>query len=193
MIRINLIPKKVTKKKMGLVQNIAIAGGVYLLVFAVLGYLMVSLNGKISGLRTQLVEAQAEKERLKNVEVEKRKYEENIAKLKSQLDVIAQIKNNRLLPVRILDELTKVHNKDTPVWLTKYRYDGKTVTMAGNSLSNPKLADYVTRLDETPFYRAVDLKFSEKKKQGTENRVLYNFSLTTKPQSEGMVKKQAAE
>ena len=108
MIRINLIPKKVSKKKMGLVQNLAITGGVYLIVFGVLGYLTVTMNGKISNLRVQLNQANAEKERLKNVQQEKQKYEQNIAKLKSQLDIIAQIKNNRLLPVRVLDDLTRV-------------------------------------------------------------------------------------
>ena len=44
MIRINLIPKKVSKKKMGLMQHIAVAGLAVLVVVGGIGYSWMSLS-----------------------------------------------------------------------------------------------------------------------------------------------------
>ncbi len=172
MIRINLIPKKVSKKKMGLMQHIAFAGMAFLLVAGGIGYSWMSLNTKLSNVNRQVAEAKAEKEKLKNVNQERKKYEKSIKRLKSQLDIIKQIKTGRFLPIRLFDELTKVLDAKTPIWLTKYTYSegkgkkGTVIKMDGYSLSNPDLAAFVTKLEATPFFRDLNLLVSQKDKKG---------------------------
>ena len=124
----------------------------------------------------------AEKEKLKDVNRQKSEYEQNIAKLKNKLDVIGQIQEGRYLPVRLFDELTKVLDKDTPVWLTSFSVDEGKIKMEGMSLSNKDLADFVTRLERTPFYKDVDLLYSEKQKK--DDREIYKFSLNAMAQTE---------
>lgn len=182
MIRINLLPKKSSKKKMGVVQHLALSGVLLGLTVVVIAYLWMSLNGQISDLKKQVAVARAEKEKLKDVNTEKTKYERNIAKLKNQLDIIIKIKEKRFLPVRLFDDLTMVLDRDTPVWLTKFSVTDGNIQMEGMALSNRNLADFVTRLGQTPFYREVDLLYSEKVKK--EEREIYKFSLNAKAQTE---------
>jgi type IV pilus assembly protein PilN len=181
MIRINLLPKK-TSKKMGVVQHLTLSGALLGLTVIVIAYLWMGLNSQISDLKKQVAVARAEKEKLKDVNTEKTKYERNIAKLKNQLDIIIKIKEKRFLPVRLFDDLTMVLDRDTPVWLTKFSVTDGNIQMEGIALSNRNLADFVTRLEKTPFYREVDLLYSEKVKK--EDREIYKFSLNAKAQTE---------
>lgn len=181
MIRINLLPKKVSKKKLGVMQHLAAAGAVYLLTLVAIGYFWMSLNGTIEDLRRKVNIAQAEKESLKDVNRQKKNYETNIAKLRNKLDIITKIKEKRFVPIRLFDELTKVLDRSMPVWLTKYSYDKDVVKMEGYSLSNPDLAAFVTKMEKTPFYEEVDLLFSEKVKK--DERQIFHFSITAKAQT----------
>ena len=194
MIRINLIPKKVSKKKMGLMQHAALAGLAFLLVAGGIGYSWMSLNTKISTLNRQVAEATAEKEKLKNVNQERTKYEKSIARLKSQLDIIVQIKAGRFVPIRLFDELTKVLDSQTPIWLDKFTYSaggakGGGINMSGFSLTNPHLAAFVTKMEKTPFFQDLNLIVSQKSRSvGTKDepgREYYKFSLTASPQMKG--------
>jgi len=190
MIRVNLLPKKVSKKKMGLVQHLVSTAVVLAVVLVGIGYLWVSLNGKIAELRKQVRVTKAEVEKLKDVENEKNRYEASIAKLKSKLDIISTIKAKRYLPVRLLDELTVVLDKDTPVWLTKFSINNGSIQMEGYSLSNKDLARFVTKLEKTPFYKSVDLLYSDKTKKN--DREIFRFSINARAQTEDDVVAQAA-
>lgn len=190
MIRINLIPKKVSKKKMGLLQHLIATGAGLALVLVVLGYFWVSLNGEISDLRVKVAAAEAEKERLKDVNNQKNAYEQNIAKLKNKLDIITKVKEKRYLPVRVFDDMTAVLDRDTPVWLSSLSYQEDKIVMDGFSLSNPDLAAFVTKLEKTSFFQDADLLFSEKVKQ--DDREIFRFQLNALPQTQGTMAAKAS-
>jgi type IV pilus assembly protein PilN len=190
MIRVNLLPKKVSKKKMGMVQHLVFTAVALALVAVGIGYFWVSLNGKIAELKKQVRVTKAEVEKLKDVNNEKNRYEASIAKLKSKLDIITTIKAQRYLPIRLFDELTAVLDKDTPVWLTKFSINGGAVQMEGYSLSNKDLARFVTKLEKTPFFEQVDLLYSEKTKK--DDREIFRFSINARAQTEDDVVAQAA-
>ena len=182
MIRINLLPKKVSKKKIGLMQHMVLTGAIIALIMVGVGYYWMSLNSRISDLRRQVAVAEAEKQKLKDVNSQKAAYEQNIAKLKGKLDIIAKIKEARFMPIRLFDNLTKVLNSETPVWLDAYSFSGEKVSMKGFSLSNADLAAFVTKMERTPFYKSVELLFSEKTTM--DEREVYRFELTAVPQKE---------
>ena len=190
MIRVNLLPKKVSKKKMGMVQHLVFTAIALAVVLVGIGYFWVSLNGKIVELKKQVRVTKAEVEKLKDVNKEKNKYEASIAKLKSKLDIITTIKARRYLPVRLFDELTAVLDKDTPVWLTKFSVNHGSVQMEGYSLSNKDLARFVTKLEKTSFYEKVDLLYSDKTKK--DDREIFRFSINAKAQTQGDVVAQTA-
>jgi type IV pilus assembly protein PilN len=180
MIRINLLPKKVTKRKAGLLQHLAVSMLVVLLCLGGVGYLWVSLNNKIGDLQSQISTGEREKERLKDVTKEKQDYEDKITEFKSKLDIITEIQKGRFTPVHLLDELTGVLDESTPVWLTSYSFTGDSLKIDGYSLSNPDLASFVTKLEKTPYYKRVELLFSEKLEK--DERVMFRFSLNAQPE-----------
>jgi type IV pilus assembly protein PilN len=188
MIRINLLPKKVSKKKAGLMQHLVLTGAVFLFLVVGMGYYWMSLNARVAKLKGQVIAAEAEKQKLKDVNNQKAAYEQNIAKLKGKLDIIGQIKEARFMPIRLFDQLTLVLNRNTPVWLTSYSYSDNKIVMEGYSLSNPDLAAFVTKMEKTPFYRDVELLFSEKTMK--DEREVYRFSLNAQAQTEDAPEQQ---
>jgi type IV pilus assembly protein PilN len=188
MIRINLLPKKVSKKKLGLMQHLVLTGVLLVVILAGIGYYWMSLNARIADLGRQIAAAKAEKEKLKDVYNQKAAYEQNIAKLKGKLDIITKIKEARFMPIRLFDDVTRVLNTETPVWLTSYNYAEGKVSMDGFSLSNPDLAAFVTKMERTSFYQNVELLYSEK--QTIEEREVYRFSITAVPQRQDDPPKQ---
>jgi type IV pilus assembly protein PilN len=190
MIRVNLLPKKVSKRKMGMVQHLVFTAVALAVAVVCIGYFWVSLNGKIAELKKQVRVTKAEVEKLKDVNSEKNKYEASIAKLKSKLDIITTIKAQRYLPVRLFDELTAVLDRDTPVWLTKFSINSGAIQMEGYSLSNKDLARFVTKLEKTPFFEKVDLLYSDKTKK--DDREIFRFSINARAQTKGDVVAQTA-
>ena len=169
-------------------QHLVLTGAVLLLLLVGMGYYWMSLNARVSELQSQVRAAEEEKEKLKDVNSQKAAYEQNIAKLKGKLDIIGQIKDARFMPVRLFDQLTLTLNRNTPVWLSSFSFSDDKIAMEGYSLSNPDLAAFVTRMEETPFYRDVELLFSEKTM--IDEREVYRFSLNALAQTEDAPEQQ---
>lgn len=175
MIRINLLAKKVSKKKAGVIQHLAIGGVVVLIALAVMGWLWIGLAGKVAKIRQQINIQESEKQRLKNVNEDKAKFEKEKGELERKLNIITKLQKERIIPVHLLDELTKVLDHNAPIWIDKYGYAGDGVTMDGYSLSHEALRPIVDGLEKSPYYQNVELLFSERTE--ITGREVYRFSI----------------
>lgn len=175
MIRINLLAKKISKKKASAIQHLLVGGAAVALALAVMGWVWISQNGALAQVRREVAIAEAEKERLKNVNDEKTRYEKEQAEYERKLAIISKLQKERLIPVRLLDELTKVIDVGTPIWLTSYSFNASGISMDGYSLSHEALRPFVEGLEGSPYYRGVELLFSERSKIG--DRDVYRFSV----------------
>ena len=175
MIRINLLAKKVSKKKAGAIQHLAIGGLVVALLAMALGWVWIDQKGKLATLRSQIARQQAEKDRLKNVNEEKAKFEKEKAELERKLAIITKLQKERIVPVHLLDELTRAIDTPTPVWLTSYAYAAGGVTLDGFSLSHEALRPLVDSLEKSPYYKSVELIVSERAE--SQGRVIFHFSI----------------
>jgi Tfp pilus assembly protein PilN len=108
MIRINLLARKVSKKKAGAIQHLAIGAGVLALLAAALAWVWFSQAGTLARLKTQIAAQEAEKVRLKNVNEEKASFEKEKSELERKLEIITKLQRQRIVPVHLLDELTRV-------------------------------------------------------------------------------------
>jgi type IV pilus assembly protein PilN len=176
MIRINLLPRKVTKKKKAAIRHVVVGALVLVLVFAVMGYLWYVQKGKITTLRRQLDVATSEKEKLKNVNQEKAQYEKTIADLKHRIDVISTIEKGRAVPVHIMDDLTMVLNESMPIWLTRLSFTPKGVQLEGYSFTNEDLSRFLKKVEESGYLANVNLIVSQK--QQLTGKDVYLFSIT---------------
>jgi type IV pilus assembly protein PilN len=175
MIRINLLAKKASKKKAGAIQHLAIGGVVVLLLAVGLGWVWVDQSGKLAKLRVEIAKQEAEKERLKNVNEQKGKFEAEKAELERKLGIITRLQKERIVPVHLLDELTRVLDATTPIWIVNYGYTAGGVTLDGFSLSNEALRPMVDNLEKSPFYKEVELLFSER--TDLQGREVFRFSI----------------
>jgi type IV pilus assembly protein PilN len=161
MIKINLLAKKTSKKKAFAVQHLAIGAAAVVVLAAGLGWVWVRQSGELASLRAQVAKQEAEKERLKNVNEEKGRFEKEKGELERKLAIITKLQKERIVPVHLLDELTKVLDSTTPIWITNYAYTTSGVSMDGFSLSNEALRPMVDNLEKSPYYKDVELIYSE--------------------------------
>lgn len=175
MIRINLLAKKVSKKKAGAIQHLAAGVAVILLLLLGLGWVWMNQNDKLATLRSQVAKQQAEKERLKNVNEEKARFESEKTELERKLAIITKLQKERIVPVHLLDELTRAIDVTTPIWLTSYAYTPGGVTLDGYSLSHEALRPLVDSLEKSPYHQSVELLYSERSE--IQGRTVFHFGI----------------
>ena len=175
MIRINLLAKKVSKKKAGAIQHLAIGAAALGALLLGLLWVWVDQNGKLASLQSQIARQQAEKTRLKNVNEEKARFEKEKSELERKLGIITRLQRERIVPVHLLDELTRVIDVGTPVWITNYAYTAGGVSIDGYSLSYEALRPMVDNLEKSPYYKDVELLYSERTE--LQGRQVFRFSI----------------
>jgi type IV pilus assembly protein PilN len=175
MIRINLLARKVSKKKAGALQHLGIGVGVIVLLAAALTWVWFDQAGRLARLNTQIAAQEAEKVRLKNVNEEKARFEKEKAELERKLAIITKLQKQRIIPVHLLDELTRVVDVGTPVWITNYAYTPGGITIDGYSLSHEALRPLVDGLEKSAYYKGVELLFSERSE--LQGREVFRFSI----------------
>jgi len=130
----------------------------------------------------QLIEqAQQEKNQLQYVVAKLEEVKNQKAQLELKINLIRQLKSNQDIAVRIMDEI----NRRLPdyVWLKEASYDGQTLKLKGNAISNNLIADFITNLERSEIFGQVNLIDSTQKSQG--GAVFLEFNLTApvnKPQ-----------
>jgi len=136
--------------------------------------------------------AQAEKNTLKEVETSLDEVEKQIATIIKKIDLINQLKLHQDTAVRIMDELSK----NLPSWvsLTEANFDGKDVRVKGKALTNKLISEYGQNLEETPYFKNVELPSSRQRNVG--NSSFYEFLISAtyvpplKPKPEPPEKKE---
>ena len=175
MIRVNLLAKKASKKKAGAIQHLAIGAAAVVLLAAGLGWVWVDQSGKLAVLRSQIAKQEAEKERLKNVNEQKGRFESDKAEIERKLAIITRLQKERIVPVHLLDELTRVIDVGTPIWITNYAYTPGGVSLDGYSLSHEALRPLVDNLEKSAYYKTVELLYSER--ADLQGRQVFRFSI----------------
>ena len=105
MIKINLLPYREKKKKEYIVQQIYMFAGSFVMFILFLVWLQIWINSSISDLKSQIKESEDSL-----VELDKKignldKFKNDKKELEQKLGVIATLEENRLAPVKTLDNL----------------------------------------------------------------------------------------
>src|SRR3989344_8645833 len=129
MIRINLLPVRVTKKKESIRQQASVVGLSVVLLLLVLGIVYFSINKKVKEINESIKTeekniAQLDKEigELKNVENEKKVILE-------KLNIVRQLEIDRRRHLKIISDITAAMPEK--VWIDSLKDSGQTVTLIG--------------------------------------------------------------
>ncbi len=176
MIRINLLPFRVERKK----ENIRRQLSIYLLSIAFLlllsFYINQSLSHKITRLESIRSAKRNELAKYEKINRKIRKIKKRIEEYQAKLNVIKNIAQSRLEPVITLDEMVRAIPPDS-LWLNSLRFDGKKLRLDGSAKDNDTIALFMTRLRRMPRINNVELKITRLVKLSNYNTNVCNFNI----------------
>jgi type IV pilus assembly protein PilN len=159
MIKINLLPVRAAKKKETAIQQLVITGVVVVLIAVIIASLYVVKRIQISATQDDIKTANS---RIAELKAKIGKLEELKAlkeQVKKKLDVLAQLRKNKLGPAQRLATLSD----QTPdrLWLTSYTESGQDIKISGIAFTEDLIAQYMKSLEASSDFMLVELVVSE--------------------------------
>lgn len=191
MIRINLlgVPKSKSKRGPSLAAVVPGAGVSVvmkvLLVFALaaamnFGY-WYHLNGEKARLATQLVQAERKNRELSEVKAKYLEREKQMQQYKRRVDVIDELRSQQFGPVKLMATLGGTVDNTEAVWLSAVKDDGGSIDIEGRALSETAVANLITNLQKTGYFKSVEMKESYQDDQ-VKNMQAFIFTITCQKQ-----------
>ncbi len=179
MIKINLLPYREKEKKENLSRQLFMAVGslIIFLLFLVMAHMWIS--SKISSLESQQKNAEATLAVLDKKIGDLENYKREKAELEQKLNIIVTLEENRLAPVKMLDDLAMlVPVKD--IWLTKITQKDNRFTIEGNGRDNIAVANFMKTIENFEPIKSVDLISAQKIEVAGITFQRFNFSCVMK-------------
>ncbi len=174
MIRINLLPVRVSKKKA--------AGKQQLVLFAVLlagGYVgnFIWADARATDLKAReqkIAKTRDEIAQLDRIIGEVKNIKDQQAALREKLDILADLKAGRVGPVRVMDALATLTPKR--LWISKLDEKGGSATITGQAVTIDDVSAFMTALKGNPHFGVIELT---KTAANTVNKLdIVDFTLT---------------
>ena len=125
----------------------------------------------------------------KNIDKDIRRYQarqkelDNLKKkesvLRKKLGVIEDLRENRDLPVRVLNELA-VRVPSDKMWIKKLNQKGKILTLTGVARGNEVIAQFMEALAKSPYIDENGVVLKQSRQVNVSGYKLKNFHLTAK-------------
>jgi len=165
MIRLNLLPVRVSKKKAAGKQQLLLLAAV-----VVLGYVgnfvwADARSSELAARQAKLKRTRDEIAQLDRIIGEVKNIKDQQAQLREKLDILTELKASRSGPVRVLDALATITPKR--LWLTKVEEKAGAVTFAGAASTIEEVSDFMTSLKASPYFRDVELRKTAAKAEKT--------------------------
>lgn len=156
MVRINLLPVRVSKKKEAGKQQLVLFA--VLLTVGVIGnYLWSSTRASdLKEREAKVARTREDISKLERIIGEVKNLKDQQAELQKKLDVLEKLKAGRTGPVRMLDELASITPRQ--LWLTKLEDKGTSLSLSGTAVSIEDVSEFMTKLKQSRFFSGVELK-----------------------------------
>lgn len=193
MIRINLLglprPKKGKRGGGGGAAMPSMGGGeggpgimMFLIAGLILGlgagyWFYNKANTKAQDLATQITRADAEGVRLKDVKIKFDKRQEEAKNFDKRVKVIDQLKENQAGPVKLLTAVGSTVNNTDAIWLNTMTESANTVNIDGMALSTNAVANLITNLKNSGYFKTVDFKDTTQD-QNSRDIQAFTFTIT---------------
>src|SRR5271157_1859469 len=96
---------------------------------------------------------------------------------KRRVDVIDQLRNNQTGPVTLLSMIGDTVNGTEAVWLNSMQDQGANIAIDGTALSSDAVANLITNLQKTGFFKNIEIKESYQD-DGIKDMQAFQFTLT---------------
>jgi type IV pilus assembly protein PilN len=159
MVEVNLLPHREARRAADIRETVAVLGLGLVLVTGGVYFLQSNAKSDLAQAKASVAQLQADIERYKPQQALIAKFKTRKQHLQDKLDVIASLEKARNGPVRVLDEIaTRVPNR---LWLTEIATKGNEIRLKGKSLDTGVVADFLRSLNDSPYFKNVDLEKTE--------------------------------
>jgi len=188
MIRINLLeaPKAKNKRSAVAMPTIEVGslGSPLIKVVAVLGLAAVlnggywfRLDAQKRSIDAKMVVAEQKNRELADVKARYMARQREAENYKRRVDVIDQLRSNQTGPVNLLAMVGETVNNTEAVWLNNMKYQGTSVDIEGMALSSDAVANLISNLQKTGYFRTVEMKESVQD-ETVKDMQAFQFTLT---------------
>ena len=167
MIKINLLPYHEEKKRAGTKRQVLIGLVSFGIFFLLVIFLQIYMVASVAKLETEVQSARARLDAFTKVTGNLDKFKADKAILEKKIGVIKDLEKNRSYPVHIMDELASRISPQRE-WITSFAQKDNNLRVEGVAVDNPAIAQFMKRLEDSPYIKTVDLISS---KQTTVSRV----------------------
>lgn len=189
MIKINLLGAAKPKNKRngggsGPVMETGSSGAPMLKIVAVLvvagalnfGY-WYNLNRQKQSIDAQMAKAEIANRQLADVKTQYLSEKAEAENYQRRVDVIDTLRKGQTGPVSLLDMLGSTVNGTEAVWLSKMDDTGPNISIQGTALSTDAVANLITNLNKTGYFRNVEIKETYQDAQ-VKDMQAFQFTLT---------------
>lgn len=170
MIRINLLGAPKPKNKRGgapAAVEINVGGGISPLIKAAAVVVLAGLinagywyrlDSEQTRIAKQMAAAERKNQELSQVKAHYLERQREAENYKRRVDVIDQLRANQTGPVNLLNMLGSTVNTTDAVWLNTMKDSGPSIDIQGLALSQDAVANLITNLQKTGYFKAVEIK-----------------------------------
>jgi Tfp pilus assembly protein PilN len=188
MIRINLLgtPRAKGKKSVALAMpsmdfNVGSPMVQVAAVVVIVGVLNVGywykLDREKKSIAAQMQNAEAKNRELAEIKTRYLERQKRADAYKRRVDVIDQLRNNQTGPVNLLATIGDTVNDTEAVWLNSMVDQGPSIAIDGMALSSDAVANLITNLQKTGFFRNIEIKESFQD-DSVKDMQAFQFTLT---------------
>ena len=183
MIKINLLPVREERRRADVRRLLLVMAAGMVSSALAAGIFHWRMGLRLAGVQQAVAATQKQIDRfgpqLKQVEA----FRKAKAEIERKLDVIQRLDESRSGPVHVLDELaTRTPER---LWLTEIEARDRKLTLHGMSLDNELVAVFLTRLNDSPYFKNVELLETQAKEMDGYNLNAFEVSATiTSPAAE---------
>jgi type IV pilus assembly protein PilN len=162
MIKINLLPYREKAAKAGMARQIILTAGILIFLVVIMAGTQIYLSANNARMEGEIKAAEEKLVVLDKKVGDVEKFKENKRVLERKLSVINGLEENRLAPVKMLDELVRlVPTRD--VWLDKFTQKGADLQIEGVARDNTAVSRLMWSLERASFISGVELVSTKEK------------------------------
>jgi len=191
MIRINLLPFRLARKKENIRQQISIFLLLIAFVIVVLYGASQMVNKKIVSLKQETDQVNLQITKFKEKAARVKKIKADLKNLEEKLAIVKSLQKQRDQQYILFDTMTQLIVPGR-MWLDSFKTDASSVTISGIAFDNPTIADYMENLEKSALFETVDLKTAQMKKI-KDDVTLKSFELLCQKTKTGEEKKDATK
>ncbi len=191
MIRINLLPFRLARKKENIRRQISVFMLLVFLSGVVLFWYTQMMNRKIQSVKNNTTQVNAQIAKYKEKAERVNQIKKDLKALDEKLKIMSSLKKQKDKQYILFDHMIGLIVPER-MWLESMKTDDNTIVIKGIAFDNPTIADFMKNLEKSSLFAKVDLKTAKSKKLNN-NVTLKSFELlcikeTLKQEKEGAKK-----